>query len=122
MFPTFPRIHQGLLVRASAATGRRANEIRSRNQPSFGRRSHNSHHQQQQKHGEAAQEAVTKTSDGQVAQNQASQVPGPAMSRRPGILGAIADGMASGLGWGMGMRMMDGLFGPRTMEVVHHNE
>lgn len=39
-----------------------------------------------------------------------------------GILGAIADGMASGLGWGMGMRMMDGLFGPRTMEVVHHNE
>ncbi|KAF4678877.1 hypothetical protein FOZ63_023731, partial [Perkinsus olseni] len=100
-----------------AATGRRANEIRARNQPSFGRKSHKNHHQQQQHAVEAqAAAAVAKTNDGQVAQNQTSQVPGPAAGGRPGLLGAIADGMASGLGWGMGMRMMDGIFGPRTME------
>ncbi|KAF4693604.1 hypothetical protein FOZ60_010529 [Perkinsus olseni] len=119
MFLTFPRTHQRLLVRASAATGRRANEIRARNQPSFGRKNHKNHQHQHAVEAQAA--AVAKTSDGQVAQNQTSQVPGPAAGSRPGLLGAIADGMASGLGWGMGMRLMDGIFGPRTMEVVHHD-
>lgn len=37
-------------------------------------------------------------------------------------MGAIADGMATGVGFSMASRMMDGIMGPRQMEVVHRDD
>lgn len=41
---------------------------------------------------------------------------------RPGILGAIKDGIAHGVGFAFGMRAVDALFGSRHMDVVHHSD
>lgn len=41
---------------------------------------------------------------------------------RGGLGAALADGLASGIGFSLAGRMMDGLLGPRQMEVVHRDE
>eukprot|EP00397_Hematodinium_sp_SG-2012_P041853 GEMP01046183.1.p2 GENE.GEMP01046183.1~~GEMP01046183.1.p2 ORF type:complete len:164 (+),score=49.21 GEMP01046183.1:71-562(+) len=46
----------------------------------------------------------------------------PAIGGRGGLLGAVADGLAFGVGSSMAHRMMDSALGPRQMEVVHTNE
>lgn len=39
-----------------------------------------------------------------------------------GLRGALMDGLAWGVGTSVASRMMDGILGPRQMEVVHRNE
>lgn len=49
-----------------------------------------------------------------------SQAVAPAQSG--GLMGALADGLAWGVGTSVASRMMDGILGPRQMEVVHRHE
>ena len=44
------------------------------------------------------------------------------MQGRGGLMGAIQEGLAHGVGFSMASRMMDGIMGPRQMDVVHRNE
>lgn len=46
----------------------------------------------------------------------------PAMAGGGGLRGALMDGLAWGVGTSVASRMMDGILGPRQMEVVHRNE
>jgi len=55
----------------------------------------------------------------QQQQNLQNQSPG---SRMGGLMGAVADGMAWGVGSAVMHRAMDGILGPRQMEVVHRDE
>lgn len=53
----------------------------------------------------------------------AAPAPPPASgAARGGLMGAVAEGMAWGVGSSMAHRMMDGVLGPRSMDVVHRNE
>ncbi|CEL99867.1 unnamed protein product [Vitrella brassicaformis CCMP3155] len=71
--------------------------------------------------GQGQQAKQQQQQQGQYAPQQYQNQP-PAQYQRPGIFGAIMDGMAHGLGWGMGMRLMDSFLGPRQMEVHHTHE
>lgn len=39
----------------------------------------------------------------------------------PGLIGAVVDGLAHGVGWAFGMRAMDAIFGHRHVDVAHHH-
>lgn len=47
-------------------------------------------------------------------------------AQQPGMMGGLGGAMAEGMAWGVGTsvasRMVDGVMGPRSMEVVHRNE
>jgi len=45
-----------------------------------------------------------------------------AVGGRGGLMGAVVDGLAFGVGSSMAHRMVDSVMGPRQMEVVHTNE
>lgn len=40
---------------------------------------------------------------------------------RSGLIGAVVDGLAHGVGWAFGMRAMDAIFGHRHVDVAHHH-
>lgn len=56
-----------------------------------------------------------------VAPHQAGGAPA-APSAMGGLGGALADGLAWGVGTSVASRMMDGVLGPRQMEMVHRHE
>uniref|UniRef100_A0A0G4EZG8 Uncharacterized protein n=1 Tax=Chromera velia CCMP2878 TaxID=1169474 RepID=A0A0G4EZG8_9ALVE len=57
----------------------------------------------------------------QQQQNLAPQVQQPG-GWGTSIRGALVDGLAHGVGWGVASRLVDSVMGPRTMEVVHTHE
>lgn len=67
--------------------------------------------------------APMKTTPGQQTTSPATPLnQPPQVARSGGFLGVLAEGVAHGVGWAFGQRAVDAIMGPRTMEVVHHND
>ena len=78
-----------------------------------------------QKTNQTTQLGAPKPQSGPPPPASAAPPPPPAaagVQPRGGLMGVIQEGLAHGVGFSMAQRMMDGIMGPRQVDVVHKHE